>query len=43
VVFPASIGEGPRVFSGTIKKTPWTVADSRTFPSGVRVDAYRPA
>jgi dihydrofolate reductase len=43
MVFPVTIGEGLRVFSGTVKKSPWTVAESTTFLGGVRVDAYRPA
>jgi dihydrofolate reductase len=43
MVFPVTIGEGLRVFSGTIKKSPWVIADTQSFPSGVRVDAYRPA
>ena len=43
MVFPVSIGEGLRVFSGTVKKSSWTVAESQTFPAGVRVDVYRPA
>jgi dihydrofolate reductase len=43
MVFPVSIGEGLRVFSGTIKKTPWTIAESLPFPGGVRVDVLRPA
>jgi dihydrofolate reductase len=43
MVFPVSIGEGLRVFSGTIKKTAWTIAESLPFPGGVRVDVLRPA
>jgi dihydrofolate reductase len=43
MVFPVSIGQGLRVFSGTIKKSPWAVAETKTFPTGVRVDSYRPA
>jgi dihydrofolate reductase len=43
MVFPVTIGEGLRLFSGTVKKSPWTIAESTTFPGGVRVDAYRPA
>jgi dihydrofolate reductase len=43
MVFPVTIGEGLRVFSGTIKKTPWSLGDTRSFPSGVRVDVYHPA
>ena len=43
MVFPVTIGEGLRVFSGTHRKRPWAVAETTAFPSGVRVDAYRPA
>jgi len=42
MIFPVSIGAGLRVFPETIKKTPWRLTDARTFPSGVRVDAYEP-
>jgi len=40
MVFPVTIGDGLRVFSGTRKKRPWTLSDSRTFPGGVRADVY---
>jgi dihydrofolate reductase len=43
MVFPVTIGDGLRIFSGAVRKRPWTVAESTTFPRGVRVDAYRPA
>ena len=43
MTFPVTIGDGLRVSSGTVKKSPWTIAESTTFPGGVRVDAYRPA
>ena len=43
MVFPVSIGEGMRVFPGTRRKASWTLADSLTFATGVRVDTYRPA
>jgi dihydrofolate reductase len=43
MVFPVTIGEGLRVFSATIKKAAWSLADTRSFASGVRVDTYRPA
>ena len=43
MVFPVTIGEGLRVFSDTIKKRPWKLAESRAFPSDVRVDRYHPA
>ncbi|HET7722152.1 MAG TPA: dihydrofolate reductase family protein, partial [Acidimicrobiales bacterium] len=42
MVFPVTIGAGLRVFSDTIKKTAWQLTDSLEFPSGVRVDSYRP-
>jgi dihydrofolate reductase len=43
MVFPVTIGAGLRVFPDTLKKTPWTLADSVTFSSQVRNDTYRPA
>jgi dihydrofolate reductase len=43
MVFPVSIGAGLRVFPETIKKTLWTLTDTVTFPSKVRVDTYHPA
>jgi dihydrofolate reductase len=43
MVFPVTIGSGFRVFSDTIKKTPWKLADTVAFPSDVRVDTYHPA
>jgi dihydrofolate reductase len=43
MVFPVTIGDGLRVFSGTVRKRPWTIAETTAFPGGVRVDAYRPA
>jgi dihydrofolate reductase len=43
MVFPVTIGEGLRVFSGTRRKSPWTLTESRTFPSQVRVDTFHPA
>jgi dihydrofolate reductase len=43
MVFPVTIGAGLRVFPDTRKKTPWTMTDTRTFPSAVRVDTYRPS
>jgi dihydrofolate reductase len=43
MVFPVTIGYGLRVFPETIKKTQWTMTDTLTFPSGVRVDTYQPA
>lgn len=42
MVFPVTIGSGLRVFPETIKKTRWTLVDTVTFPSTVRVDTYRP-
>ncbi|MGH9042760.1 MAG: dihydrofolate reductase family protein [Acidimicrobiia bacterium] len=43
MVFPVTIGAGGRVFSDTIKKTPWVLADSIAFASKVRVDVHHPA
>jgi|SRR5437588_5964467 len=43
MVFPVTIGAGLRVFPDTIKKTPWELTDTVTFPSKVRVDTYHPA
>lgn len=43
MVFPVTIGAGLRVFPETIKKTPWKLTDTLTFPSQVRVDTYHPA
>src|SRR6266576_1695093 len=43
MVFPVTIGYGLRVFPETIKKTQWTMTDTLTFPSGVRVDTFHPA
>jgi dihydrofolate reductase len=42
MVFPVTIGSGLRVFPETTRKTSWQLTDSRTFPSRVRVDTYRP-
>jgi dihydrofolate reductase len=41
MVFPVTIGDGLRVFPGTVRKSQWTIAESTTFPGGVRADAYR--
>ena len=41
MVFPVTIGSGLRVFPETTRKTGWTLTDTRTFPSRVRVDAWR--
>ncbi len=43
MVFPVSIGSGLRVFPETTRKTTWTLADTSTLPSLVRIDVYRPA
>lgn len=43
MVFPVSIGAGLRVFPDTIKKTPWELTDTVTFPSKARLETYRPA
>lgn len=42
MVFPVTIGAGLRVFPDTIKKAPWKLTDTTTFPSNVRVDTYHP-
>jgi dihydrofolate reductase len=42
MVFPVTIGSGLRVFPATTRRTAWTLTDTRTFPSGARVDAYHP-
>jgi dihydrofolate reductase len=43
MVFPVTIGAGLRVFPDTIRKTAWSLSDSASFPSGVRVDTLHPA
>jgi dihydrofolate reductase len=43
MVFPLTIGAGLRVFPETIKKTPWTLTGTVTFPSNVRLDTYHRA
>ena len=43
MVFPVSIGGGVRVFPDSRRRIDWTVVDSRSFATGVRVDALRPA
>lgn len=43
MVFPLTIGDGLRVFSGTIKKTVWRLNETQQFAGGVRVEAYRRA
>ncbi len=42
MVFPVTIGAGLRVFPDTYKKTAWSLADTVTFPSPVRVEVWRP-
>ena len=42
MVFPVTIGSGFRLFPETTIKRRWTMTDSHTFPSQVRVDTYRP-
>ena len=42
MVFPVTIGSGLRVFPETTRSA-WTMTDTHTFPSGVRVDTYRGA
>jgi dihydrofolate reductase len=42
MVFPVTIGSGLRVFPETTQKRKWTMTDTDTFPSGVRVDTYHP-
>ncbi len=43
MVFPVTIGAGLRMFSDTVKKTPWRLTDTVLFASGVRADTYQPA
>ena len=43
MVFPVSIGGGVRVFPDSRRRIDWTVVDSRSFATGVRLDALRPA
>jgi dihydrofolate reductase len=43
MVFPLTIGAGLRVFPDTVRKSPWRLVDSVTFPANVRVDTYHPA
>ena len=40
MVFPVSIGGGLRVFPDSRRRTAWTITDTVTFPTGVRVDTY---
>jgi dihydrofolate reductase len=42
MVFPVTIGSGLRVFPETTRKAAWKLIDTRTFPSGQRVDTYHP-
>jgi len=42
MVVPATIGSGLRLFPDTTRKRRWTMTDSQTFPSRVRVDTYVP-
>lgn len=43
MVFPVSIGAGLRVFPDTHKRSTWSLSDTTSFGSGVRVDTYRSA
>lgn len=43
MVFPVTIGAGLRLFPDTIRKTPWRLVDSVTYPTRVRLDTYHPA
>jgi dihydrofolate reductase len=40
VVYPVTIGGGLRVFPDSGMKTAWTLAESTTYPSGIRLDRY---
>ena len=40
MVVPVTIGSGLRLFPDTTRKRRWTMTDSQTFPSRVRVDTY---
>ena len=43
MVFPVTIGDGLRVFSASRdRKVTWRLDDTQAFPSGVRVETYRP-
>jgi dihydrofolate reductase len=42
MVVPVTIGSGMRLFPETTRKRRWTMTDTLTFPSRVRVDTYRP-
>jgi len=42
MVVPVTIGSGLRLFPDTTRKRRWTMTDSQTFPSRVRVDTYVP-
>jgi dihydrofolate reductase len=43
MIFPVVLGSGKRLFGETPEKTPLELADTRTFGSGVVVQAYRAA
>lgn len=44
MVFPVTIGDGLRVFSaGRDRKVAWRLDDVQAFPTGVRVETWRPA
>jgi dihydrofolate reductase len=41
VVYPVTVGGGVRVFPEDGRKTVWTLADSVSYASGIRVDIYQ--
>ena len=43
MVFPVSIGRGLRVFPDDQTKLSWTLAEQRTFPTGVMALCFTPA
>lgn len=40
MVFPVTVGGGFRLFPDNGRKTVWNLADSASYPSGVRLDTY---
>jgi dihydrofolate reductase len=43
LIFPVVLGSGARVFPEGPDKTKLELVDTRTFPSGVTANTYRPA
>jgi len=40
MTWPTTIGAGTRLFTDTVRKTAWRLAESRPFAAGVRLDVY---